>query len=415
VRILLAHNSYQIPGGEEVVFEQEKRLLEQAGNEVITYCRSNREIERLTALERLTLVKRTIWAADTEREFVQLLARENPDIVHIHNTFFMVSPSIYSACQAQGIPVVQTLHNFRLLCPSATFFRDGKVCEECVGRGLWRGVYHGCYRDSRPATASVALMLAFHRLWGTWDKLVTNYIALTEFGRDKFAAGGLPPEKIVVKPNFVDPDPGERAQSGEYALFVGRLSTEKGLSTLLQAWGRLPRHYALHIVGDGPERKDLEAQARQLGLSAVQFRGRLSHEEAITAMKCARFLVVPSGWYETFGMCIAEAFACGTPVICSRLGAMQELVSHGRTGLHFSSGDPNDLASKVAWAWSHPNEMNVIGRQARAEYEAKYTPGRNYPMLMQIYRRAVTKYRRTQTVQRVSQSLATEEYPAPPK
>ena len=167
MKILLAHNYYQVPGGEEVVFEQEKRLLEQAGEKVITYCRSNHEIEGLTALERLTVAKHSIWAVDIEREFSQLLAREHPDIVHVHNTFFMLSPSIYGACKAQGIPVVQTLHNFRLVCPAVTLFRDGNVCEECVDHGLWRGVYHGCYRDSRPATAAVAMMLALHRRWGT--------------------------------------------------------------------------------------------------------------------------------------------------------------------------------------------------------------------------------------------------------
>jgi len=386
--------------------------LEQAGNEVVTYRRSNDEIETLTPFEKLTLVKRSIWAADTQREFTQLLAREKPDVVHIHNTFFMISPSIYGACKARGIPVVQTLHNFRLICPSVTFFREGRVCEECVDHGLWRSVYHGCYKDSRPATASVALMVALHRLWGTWDKLVTNYVALTEFGRDKFIAGGLPAQKIVVKPNFVDPDPGEREQSGEYALFAGRLSNEKGLSTLLQAWRGLPRHYALHVVGDGPERESLESHARLLGLSNVQFRGRLSHEETIIAIKHSRFLIVPSGWYETFGMCIAEAFACGTPVICSRLGAMQELVSAGRTGLHFNSGDSNDLAAKIAWAWSHPNKMDAMGREARAEYKAKYTPERNYPMLMEIYRRALATCGRIYSVDQDRQSITTEQYQA---
>ena len=385
MKILLAHNYYQEPGGEDVVFEQEKQLLEKAGNEVITYCRSNHEIETFTTIKKLALVKNSIWADDTKRDFTRLLAQENPDVVHVHNTSHMISPSIYGACRAQGIPVVQTLHNFRLMCPSATFFRDGNVCEECADHNLWHSIYHGCYRDSRAATASVALTLALHRRWGTWNKLVTRYIALTEFGRNKFIAAGLPAEKIVVKPNFVNPDPGERKQPGEHALFVGRLSGEKGLSTLLQAWGRLPRHYALHVIGDGPERESLEAQASQLGLSAVQFRGRLSHKDTIAALKCARFLIVPSGWYETFGMCIAEAFACGTPVVCSRLGAMEELVSDNRSGLHFTSGDPNDLAAKVAWAWSHPNEMNAMGREARAEYEAKYTPERNYLMLMNIY------------------------------
>ena len=412
MKILLAHNKYQVSGGEEVVLEQERQLLENAGHEVIIYCRSNREIEKFNAMERLTLIGRTVWAVDTEREFSQLLTQEKPDIVHVHNTFFMLSPSIYGACKAHGVPVVQTLHNFRLMCPNVTFFRDGKVCEECVEHGLWRSVYHGCYRDSRAATASVALMLGIHRFLGTWEKSVTCFIALTAFGRQKFIAGGLPPEKIAVKPNFVHPDPGERTRRGEYGLFVGRLSREKGISTLLQAWERLPRHYALHIIGDGPERDGLEAQAHQLGLSAVQFRGRLSRDETLTAMKTARFLVVPSGWYETFGMCIAEAFACGTPVICSRLGAMQELVSDGRTGLHFSCGDPSDLAKKVAWAWSHPNEIDAMGREARAEYEGKYTPERNYPMLMGIYRHALATYGQRH---QVSESIATKEYQTSPK
>ena len=410
MKILLVHNYYQIPGGEDVVFEHERRMLEQAGHEVITYCRTNHEIEKFNTLERLTLVKRSIWANDTEREFAQLLSQERPDIVHVHNTFLMISPSIYSACKAQGVPIVQTLHNFRLMCPSMGFFRDGKVCEECVDHGLLRSVYHGCFRNSRTATASVALMLALHRRWGTWDRLVTCYIALTEFGRDKVIACGLPAEKIVVKPNFVDPDPGERERPGEYALFTGRLSIEKGVSTLLEAWGRLPRDYALHIVGGGPERESLEAQVRQLGLANVQFRGQVSHQETIAAVKSSRFLIVPSGWYEAFGLCIIEAFACGTPVICSRLGAMQELVSDGRNGLHFSSGDQNDLAAKVEWAWSHPNEMNAMGREARAEYEAKYTSEHNYPMLMEIYRRAMAIYGQRQTIPQVSRPIPTEEY-----
>ena len=399
MRILLAHNYYQVPGGEEVVFEQEKCLLENNGHEVITYNRSNHEITGFNPLERLTLIKRSIWAADTRREFSEVLARKRPDIVHVHNTFFMLSPSIYGACKAYGIPVVQTLHNFRLVCPSVTLFRDGKVCEECLDSGLWRGVYHGCYRDSRSATASVAAMLALHRYLGTWHELVTVYVALTEFGRNKFIAGGLPAEKILVKPNFVNPDPGERGQAGEYALFVGRLSREKGLSTLLHAWQQLPRHYALHIVGDGPEREALELLARQLGLSSVQFRGRLPHEEAVMAVKSARFLVVPSAWYETFGMCIVEAFACGTPVICSRLGAMQELVCDGRTGFHFNYWDPYDLAEKIEYAWSHPREMRAMGREARAEYESKYTAERNYTQLMDVYRRAL------------AQSQTSREYP----
>lgn len=395
MKILLAHNYYQLRGGEDVVFEQEKCLLEHAGNEVITYCRSNCEVEGVSGLQRLALVRRMIWAADTEREFGRLLARERPDIVHVHNTFFMLSPSVYGACHAHGIPVVQTLHNFRLMCPSATLFRDGDVCEECLNHGPWKGVYHGCYRGSRPATAAVSLMLASNRFWGTWHKLVTVYIALTDFGRNKFIAGGLPADKITVKPHFVSPDPGNGGQQGEYGLYVGRLAREKGIATLLRAWRRLPRQYILHIVGEGPERERLEIQTRQLGLLNVQFRGHLSHKDTIAVVKRARFLIVPSAWYETFGMCIVEAFACGVPVICSRLGAMQELVSDHRTGLHFTSRDHDDLSEKINWAWLHPHEMNSMGRQARSEYEQKYTPERNYQILMEIYRRALATYGQT--------------------
>jgi glycosyltransferase involved in cell wall biosynthesis len=389
MKIVLVHNFYREAGGEDAVVEQERRLLERAGHRVIVYLRSNHEIEGLSILGQVSLVKRCIWAADTRREFARLLARENPDLVHVHNTLVMISPSVYGACRDRGIPVVQTLHNFRLMCPAATFYRDGKVCEDCVEHTLWRGVYHGCYRDSRPATAAVALMLACHRRLGTWNELVDCYIALTEFSRNKFIAAGLPADKIVVKPNFLDPDPGEREQHGNYALFVGRLSPEKGVSTLLQAWEQFPEHCALHIVGDGPEREGLEAQARQHHLAAITFRGHLSHGETIAEVKGAQFLIMPSVWYEGFPVSVAESFACGTPVICSRLGGMEEIVTDGRTGLHFTPGDSEDLAAKVEWAWTHPREIEEMGREARAEYKAKYIGERNYEMLMEIYTKAI--------------------------
>ena len=389
MKIVLVHNFYRQAGGEDAVFAQESRLLEHAGHDVIVYLRSNHEIDGLSILEQISLVKRCIWSNDTQREFARLLARENPDLVHVHNTLVMISPSVYGACRDRGIPVIQTLHNFRLMCPAATFYRDGKVCEECVEHSLWRGVYHGCYRDSRPATATVALMLAFHRRLGTWNELVDCYIALTEFSRNKFIAAGLPADKIVIKPNFFDPDPGERKQRGNYALFVGRLSPEKGVATLLQAREQFPEHCALHIVGDGPERETLDGQARQRHLAAITFRGHLSREETIAEVKGARFLIMPSVCYEGFPMSVAESFACGTPVLCSRLGGMEEIVTDGRTGLHFAPGDSEDLAAKVEWAWNHPREMEEMGREARAEYKVKYTAERNYEMLMEIYTKAI--------------------------
>ena len=195
--------------------------------------------EKFVSIRQLALAKQTIWASDTRREFRELLQRERPDIVHVHNTFVMISPSIYWACRDARVPVVQTLQNYRLMCPGALFLRDEKVCEECMEHGVWRGVRYGCYRGSRPATAVVAAMLTTHRILGTWSRLIEYYLAPTEFGRRKYIEGGLPADKMLVKPNCVQPDPGEGKGDRSYALFVGRLSAEKGLRTLLAAWARL--------------------------------------------------------------------------------------------------------------------------------------------------------------------------------
>jgi glycosyltransferase involved in cell wall biosynthesis len=382
------HNAYQQPGGEDVVFEQECGMLERAGHQVVAYRRSNWDAEAYHRVKLLGLAKRTIWASDSRRDFQDLLRLEKPDLVHVHNTFVMISPSIYSACSQARMPVVQTLHNYRLLCLAANFFRDGKVCEECLGRSLWPGVRHACYRGSYSASAVVATMLTSHRVRQTWEREVSSFIALSEFARNKFIEGGLPAEKIFVKPNFVFPDPGARSAVGDYALFAGRLSPRKRIDTMLAAWKRLSLPIPLHIVGDSSQRELLRAEAAQQGLSNVHFKGQLPREEALDAINHARFLVFASEWYENFPVTIAESFACSTPVICSRLGAMEEIVSDGRTGLHFNPGDPEDLAAKVEWAWNHPEQMRVMGLQARSEYEAKYTAEKNYPQLMKIYERA---------------------------
>jgi glycosyltransferase involved in cell wall biosynthesis len=389
MKILLIHNSYQQPGGEDVVFEQECRLLRQHGHEVRTYQRSNHEIEQFSLFERLALVTRIISAEDSKQDVREVLDKFRPDLVHAHNTFMMISPSAYEACNEAQVPIVQTLQNYRLLCPAGLFFRDGHVCEECADYGLLRSVRHGCYRDSRPTTAAVALMLKTHRERRTWSDAVTGYVVATEFARQKFIAGGLPAEKIYVKPNFVDPDPGERCGPGQYALFAGRLSPEKGVSTLLTAWSRLGISIPLVIVGDGPLRSILEKQTAEKGLSQVTFRGRLNAAETRVAMKQATFLVLPSLWYEGFPMVMAESLACGTPVLGSRLGAIQEIIADGRTGLHFAPGDPVDLAEKVEWAWSHPAEVTAMGQEARRNYETHYSPETNYAQLMAIYQQAI--------------------------
>lgn len=388
MKIVLVHNRYHQPGGEDVVFDSEKRLLQQAGHQVISYVRSNMELQDTSIVDRIAIAPQMLWSSKTRSEFAAVLENEHPDVVHVHNTFLVISPSIYWACRQYGVPVVQTLHNFRLLCPAASFYRDGKICRECVDQTLLQGIRHGCYRNSRAATAGVALMLALHRTLDTWRKSITRFIALTDFARRQFIEAGLPPERLVVKPNFVDPDPQERSGPGEYAIYVGRFMENKGLGTLLKAWAQLPAPYPLHIIGDGPERAALEAQAHEYQLSAITFRGRLPHAEVIAAVKGARFSIVPSTWYEGLPMCILEAFACGTPVLCSRIGGLPEIVEDHVTGLHFTPGDARDLASQVDWAWNHPAEIVRMGRAARRKYEAHYTAEKNYNLLLRIYEQA---------------------------
>ena len=388
MKIIIVHNHYRQPGGEDVVFEQERELLRRNGHEVRVYCRSNRDVDSYTGVKRLVLLHTAIWSSYTYEEFSELLRSEKPDLVHIHNTWVMISPTVYVACKEAGVPVVQTFHNYRLLCPAGTFFRDGRTCEECMDHGQWRSVVHGCYRDSRLTTAAKAIMLATHRLRGTWAG-IDCYITLSQFSRNQFLRGGFPAEKLFVKPNFVHPDPGVCADKADYALFIGRLSPEKRVSTILSAWAQVGVPIELFIIGGGPEAADLRKEAARRDLTHVHFQGYLPRDQALAFMHRARFLVFSSEWYENFPVTIAEAFACGVPVICSAMGAMQEIVEDGRTGLHFIPGHAADLAAKVEWAWNHPDRMQEMGKEARREFETKYTAEKNYPQLMEIYRHAV--------------------------
>jgi len=389
MKILLVHNYYQQPGGEDVVYEQERQLLESHGHQVVTYERKNSELLSYSAVQRLLLPAKTMWARDAYREILDLIRRERPRIAHVHNTFVQISPSVFAACRDAEVPVVQTLHNFRLMCPGGNLFREGKVCEDCMESGLLQSVRHACYRDSFAATATTALMLAVHRTARTWSESVTGYIALTEFSKRKFVAAGLPREKIHVKPNFMAPDPGPKEGLGNCAVYVGRLSPEKGVRTLLHAWRQLRTSIPLQIIGDGPLRRELARMVAECNISNVVFTGRLSSEETRSRIRSARLLVLPSECYENFPMAVVEAFSCGTPVVCSRHGAMQEIVNDHRTGLHFSPGQPDELARALEWAWSNPQQIRAMGVAARRDYEQKYTAEQNYRALMAIYQQVL--------------------------
>ena len=381
MKVLMAHNFYKRGGGEDKCFLAESDLLRRNAHEVLTYTVHNDAISDMSGFKAASVA---IWNRDSYNELSRLIRSGKPDVVHFHNTFPLMSPAAFWAAKNQGCAVVNTLHNYRLICPVGTLVRNGQICEDCGGRPLpWPGVVHGCYRDSRLASAAVASTLFMHRLLRTWSDKVDSFIALTEFARRKFIEGGIPAEKISLKPNFVDPDPGPSEVGHNYALFVGRLSPEKGIDTLLTAWNKLTDKTTLRIAGAGPLSSKVASASSQS--EDIEYLGHKQPPDVMDLMGGAEFLVVPSIWYETFGLVIVEAFARAKPVIASRLGAMTELVQEGHTGLHFEPGDPDDLAAKVTWALGHPKEMRTMGQNARSVYVENYSAERNYHLLIEIY------------------------------
>jgi glycosyltransferase involved in cell wall biosynthesis len=402
MRIVVAHNFYQQPGGEDQVFAAEVELLRAHGHAVETYTVHNHRINQIGGVRRLAGL---VWNRDTAAEMRRLVREHRAQVVHFHNTFPLISPAAYKAARTEGAAVVQTLHNFRLLAPCALLFRKGAVCEKCLGRQLaWPGIIRGCYRKSCATTAATAGMVAIHRVMGTWQDAVDLYLAPTPSARSKFVEGGLPADKIIVKPNFLDPDPGMGEGDGGYAVMVCRLSEEKGVGTALAAWTMLSDVMPLKIVGDGP----LAASVREAAASnpRIEWLGRRPLNEVCDLIGRASLLVFPSRCYETFGRVIVEAFAKGTPVVASRMGAMADLVDHGRTGALFSPGNPADLAAQVRWLAESPERIESMRQAARREFELRYTGAINHDLLMRAYHTALGD--------RASRPAATGDVPAVP-
>ncbi|HEY3939131.1 MAG TPA: glycosyltransferase family 4 protein [Bryobacteraceae bacterium] len=384
MRILQVHNFYQKPGGEDQVFAAEYELLTSRGHFVMQYSAHNDEIGRISGVRAGV---RTIWNRQSYRDVRRLLKEHACDLLHAHNTFPLISPAIYYAAEAERVPVIQTLHNYRLLCPAANLFREGRVCEQCLGSRLaYHAVAHRCYRHSAPASATVSLMLAGHRIAGTWRSKVKTYIALTDFAKGKFIEGGLPEDRLTVKGNFLPVDPGAGSGSGGYALFIGRLAAGKGIGTLLGAWARLGEQLPLKIAGDGPMRESVRKQATQLN---IDYLGRCPHAGVIELLKSAELLIFPSLWYEGLPMTIIEALACATPVIASSTGPINELIVDGVNGFRFLPGDADALVDCVRNVLAHPERRAPLRLSARADFEQRYTPERNYQSLMRIYDHAL--------------------------
>lgn len=385
MRVLLVHNHYQQLGGEDTIFATEADLLESNGNEVYRYTISNDEVAEMNAVN---LAAATLWNRLSFQKLKALIQEFRPDVAHFHNTFPLISPAAYYAAGEMGVPVVQTLHNYRLLCPNGLFFRDGNVCEDCLGKTMpWPGVVHGCYRGSRLASGAVATMVNLHSMMGTWVNAVDIFIAYSQFALDKFIEGGLPEEKFEFKTNFLHPAPDVGQGQGGFGLFVGRLSPEKGMDTLLSAWEKLHTRIPLKIVGSGPLAPEAEAAAKRC--ENIEYLGRRPLSEVYELMGDAEFFVFSSKWYETFGRVAIESYAKGTPILASRIGAITELVKPYETGLLFEPGDADDLVTQVEWVLDHPDEWQRIRRQARQEFESRYTADQNYTRLMEIYQKAI--------------------------
>ena len=382
LRVLVAHNAYQLPGGEDGVVAAEVDMLRSQGHEVETLFRSNIDIPVDNSAARMRAARDCIWSPTSAEAMHAAIRHFKPDVVHVHNTLAALSPSIYWAAAQCKVPVVQTLHNFRLACPQAMFLRQGRVCQDCLGRVPLPGVVHGCYRDSRAQTLAVAAMLVTHRALGTWANKVARYIVLSKFCRDIFVRAGIPERKICIKPNFARTPlaqvPVDKTRQKGHFLFVGRLSEEKGVAVLAQAM-RLAPGLQCVVVGDGPAKATLE------GIPGIAMTGWLDSAGVSLHMNCALALIVPSICLESFPLSPLEAFSYGVPVIASRIGSLPEIVEDGKTGMLCEPTDAADLRSKMQWILGHRDEVLSMGKAAHASYEARFSALHNYQQLIEIY------------------------------
>jgi len=386
VKILLVHEYYRTLGGEDSMFAAERELLRRAGHEVVSHELHHDAISASPSARAMAALS-AVWSVPSYRAMRRLLRRVRPDVVHFHNTFPLVSPSAYRAAQLERVPVVQTLHNYRLICPGGLLQRASRPCEDCVGRNLGPALRHACYRESRAATAVTVGMLLFNRARGSYRHDVDRYIVLTEFARALFVRGGLPADRLVVRPNGLPDDPGPGTGDGAFALFAGRLSREKGAACLLEAWHRVPG-LPLVIAGDGPLRADLEARAQALG-DRVRFVGRQPRARILELMQSASLVVLPSECYEGLPVTFIEALACGTPIAASRLGALGELMIDGVHGVHFPPADPTGMAAAIARLLANPSDVTAIRARNRALFETRYSPAEALRSLEAIYRSVI--------------------------
>lgn len=381
MRILLCHNFYQKSGGEDEVFKNESELLKINGNEVLIYKTYNKDFDKLNKYQAFI---KTIFNFQTYHDISNICKEKKPDVVHFHNTFPLMSPSVYYAASKCNVPVVQTIHNYRLLCLNAYLFRNGSVCEKCVNlKFKWPGIFYKCYRNSRTASFVVAFMLLIHKVLGTW-KRIDCFIALSDFQKRKLIQASVAKEKIVTKSNHTYEFPKQKENSERYILYAGRLSTEKGIEILLEAFNLL-ENVILNIAGSGIPKADLIRYIDIGKRKNVNFLGQIENEKIQKLINRSFIIIYPSLLFETFGLTIIEAFSNGIPVIASNHGSMAELVHNGKTGILFEPGNSLDLANKIKWAYENPERIYEMGKNAHEDYLKKYTEEISYQNLLNIY------------------------------
>ncbi len=393
MKILLVHNFYgsAAPSGENMVFEAEKSLLQKHGHDVAVFTRHSDEIRNKGYWGAMQGASATPWNPFTAQKLERVVKKFQPDVVHAHNTFPLLSPSIFYAIGKKAARIL-TLHNYRLFCPAAIPLQNGKVCTECLdNRSARPALQHGCYRNSRLATLPLALSVGLHRMIGTWKNKVDAFITLSDFQRTLMVKAGLPAGKTHVKPNFYPGNPSiiPWDKRGRYAVFVGRLSAEKGVASLLKAWKAWGANAPeLLLVGSGEMRPELERMVADL---PVRFLGQVSSDDAQGHIARARLLILPSECFEGFPMVIREAFAFGTPVAVSNIGPLPSIVQHGKNGVIFEPADNRSLLNEVRKAWDTPNLLEKLGEGARSEFQSQYTEDVNYKSLMDIYEKAIAR------------------------
>jgi glycosyltransferase involved in cell wall biosynthesis len=383
MKVLVVHNRYQQRGGEDAVVDAETRLLAANGVEVQRFDADNDAIQSVVTKIQVSLGQFGLPTAAQAR-FRRALSAFRPSVVHVHNWFPTLSPSLFNICYRENVPVVHTLHNYRLLCVNATLFRDGHVCEDCVGTTLRTpGVLHSCYRGSTAGSAVATGGMLTHWSLGTWNRSIDRFVALTEFARQKLIEGGLPSDKVIVKPNFVDPDPGPGEGRGGYFLFVGRLTEEKGIRVLLDCWKDGQDLPTLKIAGTGPLENEVRAAVGTM--PNVEWLGARSSEEVLGLMADASALLCPSQWYEGMPRVVIESLAVGTPIIASSIGCYPEMIVDGETGALFHTGDAVALRSRLR-DLLQGNSLTSMRTNARRCFQSNYTGDKNLSLLLNVYR-----------------------------